>query len=171
MPGNSPGAPGKGGGSAAGLSPGQNNRNQSYWFHILSRNTPEARNLHAAKLAEKAWLQGDRVGITCDSMEQAVELDELLWSFSPDSFIPHTVVSDGISGTSDPVGILTGAPAPADWDTVIVLASSLPPDAGSFKRLALVAHNDPATLNMARSHFRELRALGIEPRVHDQRKR
>ncbi len=170
MPDNSPRAPEKDGSPAAALSPDQN-RNQRYWFHILSRNTPEARNLHAAKLAEKAWLQGDRVGITCDTMEQAVELDELLWSFSPDSFIPHTVVSDGASGTSDPVAILTEAPEPGDWDTVIVLASSLPPGAESFKRLALVAHNDPSILNQARSHFRQLRALGIEPRVHDQRKR
>ncbi|MEP4464946.1 MAG: DNA polymerase III subunit chi, partial [Marinobacter alexandrii] len=29
----------------------------------------------------------------------------------------------------------------------------------------------PAVLNQARSHFKQLRALGIVPKVHDQRKR
>ncbi len=171
MPDNSPRAPEQDGSPAAGLASGQNSRNQRYWFHILSRDTSAARHLHAAKLAEKAWLQGDRVGISCDSLDQASELDELLWSFSPDSFIPHSVITGSPDGNRDPVGILTGPPAPEDWDTVIVLSASLPPNADRFNRLALVAHNDPATLDLARTHFRLLRALGIEPRVHDQRKR
>ena len=172
MPGNRPRAPEQDGSTAAGLASGQSSsRNQRYWFHILARNTQAARYLHAAKLAEKAWLQGDRVGISCDSMEQASELDELLWNFSPDSFIPHSVITGAPGTDRDPVCILTGPPSPDDWDTVIVLASSLPPGAERFNRLALVAHNDPATLNLARTHFRQLRALGIEPRVHDQRKR
>lgn len=149
----------------------QDERNQSYWFHILAQNTPAARNLHAAKLVEKARQQGDRVGIVCDTMQQAQELDDLLWNFSPDAFIPHSIVPDSATTCTDPVGILLCSPVAEDWDTVIVLASTLPADADRFKRLALVAHNDEAVLGQARSHFKQLRALGITPRVHDQRKR
>lgn len=35
----------------------QDERNQSYWFHILAQNTPAARNLHTAKLVDKARQQ------------------------------------------------------------------------------------------------------------------
>ncbi|MBD3639423.1 MAG: DNA polymerase III subunit chi [Marinobacter sp.] len=150
---------------------GQQDRNQRYWFHILAKNTPAARNLHAVKLVDKAWHQGDRVCIVCDTMQQAQELDDLLWNFSPDAFIPHAIVPDSATTCTDRAGILLCPPVAEDWDTVIILSDTLPADADRFKRLALVAHNDPNVLNQARSHFKQLRALGIEPRVHDQRKR
>lgn len=143
---------------------------RSHWFHILAQGTPAARNLHAVRLADKAYQQGDRVCIACDSVRQAEELDELLWQFSPEAFIPHSVVPDSATACPDPVGILLCPPVAEDWDTVIILSATLPADADRFSRLALVAQDDPAVLDQARSHFRQLRALGIEPRVHDQRK-
>lgn len=151
--------------------PAQNDRNQAYWFHILAQNTPAARNLHAARLADKAWQQGDRVCIFCDDALQASELDDLLWQFSPDAFIPHSVVTNSDDKCTDPVGILLCEPAPEEWDTVVILSATLPPAANRYKRLALVAHNDPGVLNQARNHYKQLRALGIEPQVHDFRKR
>ena len=144
---------------------------QSYWFHILAGPAPADRNLHAVRLAEKAWQQGDRVCIVCDQYGHAEELDDLLWNISPDAFIPHSIVPDAATRCQDPVGILLCEPAAEDWDTVILLCGSLPADADRFRRLALVAQNDPAVLDQARSQFRQLRTLGITPKVHDQRNR
>ncbi|WP_278800380.1 DNA polymerase III subunit chi [Marinobacter nauticus] len=158
-------------GSLAAGPSGQDDRNQRYWFHILAQNTHAARNLHAAKLVDKAWQQGDRVCVLCDSEEQAQDLDDLLWSFTPEAFIPHSIAKAATTACTDPVGILLYPPAAVDWDTVIVLSSTLPEDADQYRRLALVAHNDPAVLNQARGHYKQLRALGIEARVHDMRKR
>ena len=169
MQGNQPNPP-EPGSPAAGPS-GQDDRNQRYWFHILAQNTHAARNLHAAKLVDKAWQQGDRVCVLCDTEEQALELDDLLWNFTPEAFIPHSIAKAATTPCSDPVGILLYPPAAVDWDTVIVLSSSLPEDADQYRRLALVAHNDPAVLNQARGHYKQLRTLGIEARVHDMRKR
>lgn len=152
--------------SASKPAPGQ----RSHWFHILAQSTPAARYLHAVRLADKAYQQGDRVCIACDSARQAEELDDLLWQFSPEAFIPHTVAPDSATACPDPVGILFCPPVASDWDTVIILSATLPAEADRFQRLALVAQDDPDVLNQARSHFRQLRALGIEPKVHDQRK-
>lgn len=167
MPDNSPAnnAPGN---NTAG---GENHQNQRYWFHILPRPTPSARNLHAVKLVDKAWQQGDRVCVVCDTMQQARELDDLLWNFKPDAFIPHSIATMADTPYHDPVGILLYPPAASDWDTVIVLSSTLPDDAAQYRRLALIAHNDPAVLDQARHHYRQLRAMGIEARVHDMRKK
>ena len=157
--------------AAASSGTGQEARDRRYWFHILAQNTHAARNLHAAKLVDKAWQQGDRVCVLCDTEEQAVELDDLLWNFTPEAFIPHSIAKEPTTACTDPVGILLYPPAAVDWDTVIVLSSSLPEDADQYRRLALVAHNDPAVLNQARGHYKQLRTLGIEARVHDMRKR
>lgn len=162
------------GSSAAGDSE-QQAKNQRYWFHILLQDTPAARHLHATKLVNKAWQQGDRVCIVCDTTQQAEELDNLIWNFSPDAFIPHSVIPDAAThsttSSTESVGILLCPPVAEDWDTVIILSETLPANADQFKRLALVAQNDPAVLNQARLHFKQLRKLGIEPQVHDQRKR
>ena len=146
-------------------------QNQRYWFYILAQASPAARYSHAVKLADKAYQQGDRACIVCDTMQQAQELDDLLWNFRPDAFVPHSVVPDSASTTSDPVAILLCTPSADDWDTVILLSDTLPADADRFRRLALIAHSDEEILNQARSHFRQLKALGITPQVHDQRKR
>jgi DNA polymerase-3 subunit chi len=120
---------------------------------------------------DKAWQQGDRVCILCDTEDQAKELDDLLWNLAPDAFIPHSIAQDPTTPCPDPVGILLYPPAATDWDTVIVLSSTLPEDADHYRRLALVAHNDPAVLNQARGHYKQLRTMGIEARVHDMRRR
>ncbi|MGC8121526.1 DNA polymerase III subunit chi [Marinobacter sp. VGCF2001] len=158
-------------GSLAAGASGQEDQNQRYWFHILAQNTSAARNLHAAKLVDKAWQQGDRVCIVCDSEEHASELDDLLWNVSPDAFIPHSIAREPAAPCDDPVGILLYPPTAADWDTIIVLSAKLPAGAHQYRRLALVAHNDPDILNQARGHYKQLRQLGIEARVHDMRKR
>jgi len=141
----------------------------SHWFHILPQGQASARDLHAVRLAEKAWSQGDRVCIAVDRVDHAQALDLLLWQIQPEAFIPHTVVSDSALRCPDPVGILLCEPAADEWDTVIVLTQKLPADADRFSRLALIAHNEKAVLDQARQHFRQLRTLGIEPRVVDRR--
>jgi len=163
MPDNNPAL--QTGSNAAGASgqeaePGsrQEDTNQRYWFHILLQDTPVARNLHTAKLANKAWQQ------------LAAEEGKTRHDLGRDDFIKRIWEWKEESG-----GTITSQMRrlgnSVDWDTVIILSETLPANADSFKRLALVAHNDPEILNQARSHFRQLRALGIQPRVHDQRKR
>lgn len=97
-------------------------------------------------------------------------LDTMLWQFSPESFLPHRPLESSTEPCPERIGLLSGNPAPDDWDTVIVLGKTLPADADRFRRLALIANNDPQTLNQARAHFRQLRELGIEARVHDARR-
>ncbi len=142
-----------------------------YWFHILAQSGEDARLRHAARLAEKAWHEGDRVGIYCDDDPLAAALDDLLWSYRPDAFLPHDWLNSNDQQPASPVAILQCQPSEQDWDTLIVLASVLPASADRFARLALVASNDAEVLDQARRHFRQLRDLGVTPQVHDQRRR
>ena len=48
--------------------------------------------LLVCKLAEKAVQSGQPCLIFCDSAEQADFLDDLLWEFDEDAFIPHQIV-------------------------------------------------------------------------------
>ena len=57
-------------------------------FYVLNKD-----NIHeqACDLAAKAWRLGKRVLITCETEQQAFEIDELLWAREPDSFVPHNL--------------------------------------------------------------------------------
>ncbi|PAV24532.1 DNA polymerase III subunit chi [Tamilnaduibacter salinus] len=139
-----------------------------HWFHLIPSPSDQARLQYAARLTEKAWREGDRVCLFCGSDDQAQQADDVLWSFRPDSFLPHALEAD--AGPGERVVISCHQPAASEWDTVIVLGDQLPADADRFKRLALIANDDPQTLSSARSHFRQLREMGIEPQVHDRRR-
>ncbi|WP_165854851.1 DNA polymerase III subunit chi [Marinobacter sp. JSM 1782161] len=141
-----------------------------HWFYLLPQDTESARLLYAARLTEKAWKQGDRIGLVCNPGEQLEAADTMLWQYSPESFLPHRRLARSADPCPERVGLMTDHPSPDDWDTVIVLGNTLPAHADRFQRLALIASSDAATLNQARTHFRQLRELGIEARVHDARR-
>lgn len=153
------------------MSSEQDSRSEGrHWFYLLPQDTESARLLYAARLTEKAWHQGDRICLVCNPGEQMDALDTMLWQFSPESFLPHRQLESSAESCPERIGLLSGNPAPEDWETVIVLGRTLPVAAERFRRLALIANNDPQTLSQARSHFRQLRELGIEARVHDARR-
>jgi DNA polymerase-3 subunit chi len=141
-----------------------------HWFYLVSGNNDDLRFHTVAKLVEKAWSEGHRTCVHCEDESQARQIDEILWAFRPDAFIPHRVLADNGTPCPEPVGIQWADPSPADWQTVIVLGARLPSCADRFERLALVANEDPDLLQQARKQYRQLEMLGIKPQVHDARR-
>ena len=45
--------------------------------------------MRACEIAEKNYAQGRRLQIVAVDQKQAERLDDLLWTFKPDSFVPH----------------------------------------------------------------------------------
>ncbi|NNM52473.1 MAG: DNA polymerase III subunit chi [Pseudomonadales bacterium] len=63
-------------------------------FYVL-RQEEDAARIHAlCRLVEKAWLQDLSVLILAEDILEAHRIDEALWSFRPDSFVPHCLVDN-----------------------------------------------------------------------------
>jgi hypothetical protein len=58
-------------------------------FYLLSDSEPRAALKTACRLAEKAYDQGLKVVVRTDSSAATAQLDDLLWTFSDRSFVPH----------------------------------------------------------------------------------
>lgn len=142
-----------------------------HWFYLVAGDNDDRRLHTAAKLVEKARSEGHRSCIHCEDEAQAGRMDEVLWSFRPDAFIPHRVRAANDEPCPESVVIQWADPAPGEWQTVIVLGSRLPEGAAQFQRLALVANDNPEVLQQARGQYRKLEALGIKPQVHDTRRK
>src|SRR5688572_11838026 len=57
-------------------------------FYVLSADAPDARLRYACRLAERAVEQGCQVYIQTPDVQR---LDDMLWTFSDGSFLPHEV--------------------------------------------------------------------------------
>ncbi len=63
-------------------------------FYVLTQTTAIARLHYACRLTEKAVNQGCHIAIALDDELQAQTLSDYLWSFKPESFLPHTLQND-----------------------------------------------------------------------------
>jgi DNA polymerase III subunit chi len=116
-------------------------------FYILQDVDASAACRFACRLAVKALGSGNRVHIHTDP-EAAAEMDELLWHYPEQRFIPHEreqAASALGAPLSAPLRIGTTPPAEADG-VLINLASAIPTFFGRFERVAeiIVGANRPA---------------------------
>jgi DNA polymerase-3 subunit chi len=134
-------------------------------FYILSQQHAEARQRFACRLAAKAWQQGHRVYIHTEGPEQSRRLDELLWTFNTDSFIPHSLDDDAAADTV-PVHIgHSGDPQHHD-EVLINLAPEVPLFFSRFERVIELVDPHEETRRQGRERFRFYRDRGYPLENH-----
>lgn len=132
-------------------------------FYILQAKS-EADRLHfAARLCEKAFKQNLRVLILTDNAETASELDQLLWFFKPDAFIPHSLTGLNLA---EPVLISAGEDDPSQHELLINLSFAVPAMFSRFQRLAEIVVQTPETLAATRTQFAYYRDRGYPVATH-----
>lgn len=138
-------------------------------FYLTPASNQQQRLLTACRLAEKAARLGHHVFIYSDTPEQVQQLDELLWTFSPGSFLPHTS-SDATDAADHPVVIGTQHREDSAHDVMINLAETIPDCFSRFERVAEVVSNIENERESARERFKFYRDRGYELNTHELRK-
>ena len=123
--------------------------------------------LLVCELAKRAHAANLPTLILARDMAQAEALDDLLWSFDPDLFLPHQIAGMGDDEDADEAPILIAAP---DTDTalrplLINLRDAAPQ--GSFDRVLEVVPADPAARGPLRERWKHYQALGFELKKFD----
>ncbi len=120
-----------------------------YWFYHL----PEGAGVDEAlpALLEKTLHKGWRAVVYCRDELQRDQLDDMLWTYRDDSFLPH-----GRAGTAEadrqPV-LLTVENAQAHAaEAVFVLSARTPPNGESVERVVIMFEDSDGD---ARQHARE----------------
>jgi DNA polymerase-3 subunit chi len=120
--------------------------------------------LLVCKLAQKAFASEQRVLILARDHGQAEEIDDLLWAFDEDAFIPHQLVG------SDDDAEIPVLIAPPGMDTPLrALVINLRSEAvsGEIERVLEVVAADPAEREGSRVRWRQYRQAGFEVRKFD----
>ncbi len=134
-------------------------------FYILKQSSGDKLKL-TCRLVEKAWKSGHRVCINTDSVQQANQLDELLWTFSEQSFVPHDLADAENAGLS-PVTIFTDLQDTDEHDVLINLGQEIPKCFSQFDRLLEPLDQQPDNLDNGRKRYRYYRDCGYEINNHE----
>ncbi|WP_145136567.1 DNA polymerase III subunit chi [Pseudomonas duriflava] len=132
-------------------------------FYVLPSADPDARLIFACRLAEKAWKQDMQTYIHCADEAQRVRLDERLWSFRHDSFLPHDLVEDK---PDSPVVLGIEAPDAVRGELLINLDTRIPSFFTQFARIAELVIDEPSIRQAARESFRFYRERGYALQDH-----
>lgn len=115
---------------------------------------------------EAAYEEGRRIYVWAESEAEARRLDELLWSFREDSFVPHGLWQ-GEAQCDEPVAVGWRAGNPNGADCLVLARDAEPDELRGFPQVVDLAPVDlPPRLEAARRRYRTCRDAGLEVVFH-----
>ena len=137
-------------------------------FYILETDSDDDRLHLACKIVDKATQLDHHVYIHSTSDDEARQLDELLWTFSQGSFIPHRILrSESAETPLEPVLIgVNQAPATGRWNVLINLAPDVPEFFSRYERVAEVVDANAVRREQSRGRYRFYRDRGYKLNTH-----
>ena len=135
-------------------------------FYVLA-DPGDGAALHAAcRVVEKAWGMGLTVHVQARDEEHAERMDQALWTFRQDSFVPHERWAGG-----DPprtrVTVSAAEVAPREPDVLVNLGAPVPAWYAACGRIAEIVGGDPQARAAGRERYRVYRDAGLELRTHE----
>jgi DNA polymerase-3 subunit chi len=121
--------------------------------------------LLVCELARKANDSGQPLLILAASAVQAELLDELLWEFDPDAYIPHQVA--GQDEDDDITPVLIVPPEQQAPMRPLVLNLRTEPVPPGFERVLEVVPADPSARDPLRARWKHYAATGVDVQKHD----
>lgn len=137
-------------------------------FYISDSDSDDARLKVACKIVDEAVALDHHVFVHAATDDEARQLDELLWTFSQGSFIPHRIVRGELAAPPlEPVLIGVGEPPTADrWDVLVNLAPEVPDFFSRYERLAEVVDANAERRERSRERYRFYRDRGYKLTTH-----
>jgi len=136
-------------------------------FYILPETDDRARLRLACRLAEQAYLAGQSVFVALEDAAQMRTFDDMLWTFSDRSFVPHEPFSDDQQWQQTPVLLSCAEQPQQTFDLMLNLAIAVPAAAALAVEIAEIIDADETRRRAGRVRFRHYREHGSMPNTHN----
>ena len=136
-------------------------------FYILADESRRKMHYFACRLAEKAYQQNNRILIKTDNADESRLIDDLLWSFKEDNFLPHAV-SGAMASEELPILISHETENDNNFNLLINL-SSTNAEKNQFDRIAEILNQEPARKQTGRQHYKIYKEFGFELQHHEMK--
>ena len=134
-------------------------------FYVLQEQSLGGRFKLACRIVEKAYRLGHRVYVRTGNSNDTNVLDDLLWTFSQNSFVPHQLSAENDSRES-PVVIGEHPPVAEGTDVVISVADDPVSDFTTYPRIIEIVGCEDDEKESGRNRFRYYREHGAELNTH-----
>ena len=132
----------------------------------------EAALLFACRLIDKIYHKGHKIHIHTSDKSQSEELDDLLWGFRPDRFIPHVICTENETEEEEVMVKISHDQEPNDHRDILVnLSGSVPEFFSRFARVAEVVPLDQNSRDAARVNYKFYKDRGYELEYHQMKAR
>ncbi|MFW0778017.1 MAG: DNA polymerase III subunit chi [Rickettsiales bacterium] len=114
------------------------------------------------KLLETIISKGFRVAVVAESEERVAQLNQLLWTYDQNSFLPHGSAKDG-NEKEQPIYLTTKPEAPNDANVMLITGGAVVEDTSGYERVAdMFDGNDLSSLQAARLRWKHYKDAGLE---------
>ncbi len=120
--------------------------------------------LLVCELAKRAFANGQSALILARSLEQAELLDEKMWEFDADAFVPHQIAGDEDDAITPVLIVPPGTSAP---DRALVINLRDESVTGTFERVLEVVPDEESLRTGSRERWKTYKTAGIEVVKHD----
>jgi len=134
-------------------------------FYVLENSNSSSCEQFACKLVEKIFHLNHRIYIHTDSLQQANNLDNLLWTHNQGSFLPHDIVT-GSNNCNSPIAVGFDDKLYGNYEVLINLSKGVPIFYSQFNRIAEFVCADNSSKSLARNRFRQYQQSGYEIDTH-----
>lgn len=127
------------------------------FFHLQSRPLEQV----LPTILDRALARGQKVVVEVSSQERLSVVDDHLWTYADESFLPHVTAMEA-DAASNPVVLTTQAHNPNAAEVRVCADGVRIPDAmDAYERVVLIFDgDDPEALSAAREDWKKARASG-----------
>jgi len=120
--------------------------------------------IRACEIAEENYAQGRKLQIIALDQEQAERLDDLLWTFKPDSFVPHGLWVGSLDEPDQPVVITTRKERVLGMDSLLMMGYSEVDLVSRFSHAVHLVVDTEERLDSSRRYWTLLKDAGFSLR-------
>ena len=136
-------------------------------FYILQDQSERSIWQFCCRLTEKAWRLGNNVQIRTNSEEETRQLDDLMWTYSDESFLPHARQDEKTDSADIPAPIILGhATNDTPCDLLINLASSSPEQIEQYPRIVEILNENETIKQLGRERYSKYKQSGCTVQHH-----
>lgn len=135
-------------------------------FYLVTETPITACYRVACRLVDKAYQNKHHILVLVNSKEEASTLDDLLWTFRDDGFIPHDILIKNTPPTV-PVQISYDITPEHHSDILLNLTNVVPDYFTKFNRVLEIVPDDDAAKKICRQKFKLYKENNCELKTHD----
>lgn len=137
-------------------------------FYLLNQAALQSRLEYACRIIEKAYRTGHKVYIHAEDKTQAHEVDEILWNFKPEAFVPHNLSYEETNKLPPvQIGFSDFQPSNHFNQVLINLSNTTPTFATRFHRIVEILCQHDTVLNSGRERWKKYKQQGHQIQKYD----